>query len=196
MGDGKVPCSTEEAIRRMVALSKIADSSYQLGTGSYNPHGFTRQYDCAGAICEAFELARHRPGFASGRPQYADQNDVDDDINTNSMLEDASGPRDLFEPVLEGPVLPGDLVMWATVTIKGEDGHSHVFIGHVLMVYQVPEGWDPSQGWHRVRMLQCCGGNGRKPAVIETDGSVIDRHNTVWPKPAHRAYVVRVKQLA
>lgn len=180
----------------MRLLARERDAEYKLGTGNYHPNGvFAKQYDCAGAAqCEAYMLTRHRPGFASGRPMYADQSDVDDDINTNSAIEDAQTKRELYEPVLEGPMLPGDLVMWPTIRIKGADGELHTFIGHVLMASYVPPGWTPAMGFHVCRFLQCCGPNGRKPAVIETDGSVIDRHNATWPKPAHRAIVVRVKQ--
>lgn len=195
---GLVPCSASEALERMLELAQLQDAEYMLGTGNYNPGGYVRRYDCAGAaICEAYKLTRHRPGFASGAPPYPDMNDVDDDINTNSALEDAFGKCELFELVLEGPILPGDLVMWATIHLTvHEDGKLVVktFIGHVLMVKAAPPGWTPADGWHLVRMLQCCGGNGRRPAVIETDGHAIDDRNRVWPKPAHRAHVVRVRQ--
>lgn len=201
MRDGIDPCSREEALERMEALAKIKDAEYQLGTGNYNPNGFAKKYDCAGAaICEAYKLKRGRKGFASGRVPlaYRDQNDVDDDINTNSAIEDALTKQELFEMVLEADaVQPGDLVMWATITLYDkDDGEKHVFIGHVLMFKTVPDGWTPSDGYFKCRMLQCCGGNGRKPAVIETDGSSVDRHNAVWPKQAHRAYIIRVKQAA
>ena len=181
----------------MEEMAKILDAEYKLGTGDYHPHGYTKQYDCAGAAqCEAYKLKRHRPGFASGRVpvEYRDQSDVDDDINTNSAIEDSLTKRELYEQVLEAPVLPGDLIMYATLRIKAHDGELHTFIGHVLMIKTVPDGWMSADGFHRLRVLQCCGPNGRRPAVIETDGSSIDRHNANWPKPAHRAVIVRVKQ--
>jgi len=204
------PCSREMALSRMRALSKITDAKYQLGTGNFNkasynaklgltvPAGFAKEYDCAGAaMCEAYMITRHDPGFAAGKvpPDYRDQNDIDDDHNTNSAIEDALTKQEVYELVLEGPMLPGDLVMWATITLYDkDDGEKHVFIGHVLMASYVPAGWKPEDGFYKCRFLQCCGGNGRKPAVIETDGSSIDRHNAVWPKKAHRAFIVRVKQ--
>lgn len=193
---GIEPCTAAEALSRMSDLAKIRDAEYILGTGDFNPKGYVRQYDCAGAaICEAYKLTRHRLGFASGTPPYEATNDVDDDINTNSALEDAMRKQEVFELVPDSePVLPGDLVMWATIHLVTADGETHTFIGHVLMAKVIPAGWKRVDGWHLVRFLQCCGGNGRTPAVIETDGSVIDRHNAKWPKPGMRAYVVRVKQ--
>lgn len=189
--DGIDPCSRAEALQRMEELARIPEAEYRLGTGDYHKDGYAKQYDCAGAaICEAYKLTRHREGFASGQPLYVEISDVDDDINTNSALEDAFGKQELFE-IVRGTPEPGDLVMWATTHVEG---HDKPFIGHVLMFKSAPAGWQPAFGWHLAKMLQCCGGNGRKPAIIETDGHVIDKHNAQWTKLGQRAWVVRVKQ--
>jgi hypothetical protein len=194
VSDGLAPCSAEEALARMEALKLLKDAEYQLGTGDYNRNVFALKYDCAGAaICEAYKLTRHRKGFATGTPKYH-ISDVDDDINTNSALEDAWGKQELFVIVEPGePVLPGDLVMWATIRMEGSPRPK---IGHVLMVKSLPEGFVHGKTtWGLVTMLQCCGPNGRKPAIIETDGRSIDRHNAVYTAPGQGAYVVRVKQI-
>lgn len=198
--DGIDPCSAAEALSRMEQLKLVLDAEYKLGTGDYSKgKPFAKRYDCAGAaICEAYKLTRHRLGFASGVPPYEFMNDVDDDINTNSALEDAFKRQELFTIVPDGdPILPGDLVMWATIHLHVGGGDDvKTFLGHVVMVKSVPHGWTPDEGWHHVRLLQCCGGNGRKPAIIETDGHVIDKHNDTWAKDGMRAYVVRVRQIS
>ncbi len=199
------PCSAIEALARMQALTTWP-LPYMLGTGGYDPKrpddpcttraDGKRGCDCAGAAqSHAYKIVRHDPGFASGRVpiEYRDQSDVDDDHNTNSAIEDALTKQEVYEFVLEQPVLPGDLIMYATLVIKTSDGEVHRIIGHVLMIKTVPPGWTPADGYHKLRLLQCCGPDGRTPLVIETDGSSIDKHNRDWPKSAHRARIVRVK---
>src|SRR3569833_2179287 len=88
---------------------------YILGTGDYNGPSddvpfTTNQYgtgsDCAGfAICYAWMLKRHRPGFNSG--PWAS---VSDDINCNSILEDAQHEQSLG--VLVSVPRPGDLLLY------------------------------------------------------------------------------------
>lgn len=201
------PCSGTEALARMEALKGL-DMPYELGTGGYDArhpldpcttHGRTgkRGADCAGvAQSYAFKIPRHDPGFAAGMAPalYRDQSDVDDDHNTNSAIEDALTNQEVYELVLEGPVLPADLLAYATLRIKAADGEEHVFIGHVAMIKFVPEGWKLSDGYHVMRILQCCGPNDRRPLVIETDGSLFDRHDHNWPKLQHRTQILRVKQ--
>lgn len=190
----------------MEALTKL-QMPYQLGTGDYDPkhpddpcttrRDGKRGSDCAGAAqCYAYKLKRHRPGFASGQVplKYRDQSDVDDDINTSSGIEDALTKQEIYEIVNEGPVLPGDLLSYATLRIKGADGEVHVFIGHVGMIKFVPEGWTRADGFDQLRILQCKGPNGRMPLVVETDGSLWDRHDMNWPKEQHRTQILRVKQ--
>ncbi len=203
MRDGIDPCPTVEALARMQALVDGRGGKYELGTGDYDPkhplvpwttNAKTGQTgsDCAGAAqCYAFKLVRHRPGFNHGT-----WSTVEDDLNTNSALEDAIHRQELYERVLEGPVMPGDLLAYPTIRIKdADDGEVHVFIGHVAMLKVVPADWLPgAEGFHRARILQCCGGNGRSPAVIETDASTFDRHDAKWPRPQHRTQILRVKQ--
>lgn len=188
--DGIDPCSREDALQRMQALADRRDISYRLGTGGYHPGRVQREYDCAGAIVDAYKLTRTRKGFARVRVPaiYRDVADVDDVINTSALVEDALTTRELVEVVLEGPVLPGDLVVYAGLWIDGKK-----FIGHVGMFKIVPPGWTPAAGYRLVRILQCCGPNGRSPGVIETDGALFDRHDRKWPKMPHRTMVLRVR---
>jgi hypothetical protein len=201
MRDGIDPCSAVEALARMDAL-KTEQMPYCLGTGNYDPKHpltpwtYSSKYDltgsdCAGAAqCYAFKLVRHRPGFNHG-----DWATISDDINTNSGIEDALHKQELYTIVLEGPPLPGDLLAYPTIYITdADDGERHVFIGHVAMLKHIPVDWKPGEGYHRMTILQCCGGNNRKPAVIETDASTFDRHDAKWPKMKHRTQILRVKQ--
>ncbi len=200
------PCSAAEALARMEALT-LLDMPYELGTGGYDPKhpddpcttrkDGKRGCDCAGAAqCYAFKIVRHDPGFASGIAPalYRDQSDVDDDHNTNSAIEDALTKQEVYEIVLEGPVLPGDLLAYATIRIHGADGEAHTFVGHVAMIKYVPTDWKPGDGYHALRILQCCGGDGRRPLVLNTDGSLFDRHDQNWPKEQHRTQILRVRQ--
>ncbi len=61
------------------------------------------------------------------------------------------------------------------------------------MIKTIPHGWSPSAGFHELRILQCCGPDGRDPLVLETDGSAFDKHNRDWPKEQHRVQILRVK---
>lgn len=200
------------------ALSLInKGGQYVLGTGDYRPVYTAGKLtdtpwtwrngklgsDCAGfALCFCYKLKRRRPGFASGRvpAEFRDQKDIDDDINCNSAIEDALTDRELFEPVNSGIPQPGDLLVFASLRLKLADGSTFENIGHVGIVTSnariVGHAWnwvDPQ--YHLLDVAQCRGPTGRGPAVIQTDGSLWERHDEVWPKPAHRTVVLRAKWL-
>ena len=176
---------------------------YVLGTGDWKPVGpntpdvpwTTRDgmlgSDCAGfAISWCYKLPRHRPGYNHGT--WAS---VSDDINCNSAIEDARHGRELFE-VASGPPQLGDLLTYPTFTLLAPDGTSHKFIGHVGIVTGVGRAleWDAEHPQYELLdIAQCRGPNGRKPAVVATDGSVWAHHDTVWPKPQHRTVVLRAR---
>lgn len=196
MTDGIKPASALTALVRMQQMAAMGDAiSYKLGTGNYNRDGFAKEYDCAGAICEAYMVTRHRPGFARGRmpPGWERFADVVDDINTNSMIKDAVVRQELFRFVPKGEALePGDLLAYPTIIIvDADDGERHKWIGHIMLV-EDPKGATASGPWRDCRMLHCHGPNGRKPGVERASGKLMDRHNEVWPKAAHRAWVLRV----
>ncbi len=216
---GPRPCSVAEALQRADMLYREQSGQYVLGTGDYRPGADDRPWterdglwgsDCAGfAMCWVWKLPRHRPGFASGMlpAAYRDQSDVDDDINCNSAIEDALTVQELYTVVTSGVPIPGDLLVYPTLRIKGDDGQLHTFVGHVGLVV----GNDRATGsrfrtdddanaqganYELLDVLQCRGQNGRRPAVVKTDGSVWSHHDTVWPKPAHRTTVLRVRWAA
>jgi hypothetical protein len=188
---------------------------YVLGTGDYRPTVISGKLvdfpwtwregrqgsDCAGfAICWAYMLVRHRPGYANGRvpDEFRDQSDVDDDINCNSLLEDALTTEDLCEIVETGIPQPGDLLVYPSLRLTLKDGSLFKTIGHVGIVIGnarvVGNAWnwtDPP--YHLLDVAQCKGPNGRAPGVIATDGSIWEAHDDKWPKPAHRSRVVRMK---
>src|SRR5580704_9857014 len=114
------PASATEAVAR--ALKLLADPSnakngYQLGTGTYAPVitsaglrdlPWTQTTDstglvcvgcdCAGLICFAYKLPRHRPGFNVGS-----WSTVADDLNCDSMIQDSEHEKDCFVPVGGAP---------------------------------------------------------------------------------------------
>ena len=179
---------------------------YLLGTGDYKPKksgtdaidlpwtekeisGKTESgSDCAGfAICWAWKLQRHRPGFNVGA--WAS---VSDDINCNSALEDGLHKQELFTTLPEGEkVRPGDLLLYPTIRIKDkDDGEIHTFIGHVGFIEFVPVVFSYGD-WRRLGIIQCHGPNHYKPGVVRSDGSIWAHHDTLWGKPEHRSRIVR-----
>lgn len=211
---GAPPCSATEAVERARRLIGLG-GQYVLGTGDYKPsviagrlvdvpwterNGMTGS-DCAGfAICWCYKLKRHRPGFAAGRVprEYWDQSDVDDDINCNSLIEDALTAKEVCELVVDAVPVPGDLLVYASLRLELASGQLFKNIGHVGIVisndraFGVPWSKDHPP-YHLLDIAQCKGGNGRTPAVIKTDGSLWEHHDEVWPKPAHRTFVIRMK---
>ena len=193
---GARPAPAAVAVKR--AMSMVNNGGqYVYGTGDY--HGgdidlpwTTREKDgkvgsdCAGfAICWAYMLKRHRPGFNRGG-----KFDIEDDINVNSILGDAFGARECFE-LAAGAPLPGDLLCYPTFRLAGIP---QPFIGHVGMCVSAGRvaSWDPvAPRYDLLDVAQCCGGDYRSPAVLLTDGSHWLQHAHVWPKPEHTVYLLR-----
>lgn len=194
-----VQCTAGEAVLRAQRMVNNG-GQYILGTGDYWPHceggkpvdlPWTNKKgewgsDCAGfAICYAWKLQRHRPGFNNG--SWAT---VEDDINSDSASEDAVHLQELFELPPTGQVRPGDLLIYPTIRIKKLN---KVFIGHVGLVESVPVGWTVGD-YSSLIVIQCHGPNFRKPGVRRTDGSVWEHHDHLWSKPEHRTVIVRPKE--
>jgi len=208
------PCSALEAVARAKRLTGRG-GQYVLGTGDYRPKTIAGRLidvpwterrglvgsDCAGfALCWCYKLQRHRPGYAAGSPppEYRDVADIDDDINCNSAIEDALTNRDLFDLVDDDVPLPGDLLCYASLRLRLADGTLFENVGHVGIVIGnvrlVGHAWKwATPNYHLLDVAQCRGPNGREPAVIQTDGSLWERHDAVWPKPAHRTKVLRAR---
>lgn len=197
----EVTCSFGEAVDRARSLVG-AGGQYILGTGDYlgdKLPPWTKYYkktspwygklgsDCAGfAICWAWKLRRHRPGFNVG--SWAS---VSDDINCNSALEDGLHKQELFVTLPENTcVQPGDLITYPTIYLPKV---KNPFIGHVGIIEVVPIGFKYGD-WSALSIIQCHGPNGRAPAVRRTDGTVWEKHDESWGKLEHRTRVVRPKE--
>lgn len=190
------PCSIAEAMSRMRSMVGL-DYPYQLGTGNFTKSGPPQgPWDCVGAaMCEAYKVTRHRPGFARGvlPPEWRKFADVVDDINSNSMIKDALLNQELLRFVPEGePLAGGDILAYPTIVIvDADDGDVHRFTGHAQFVDD-PKGAVSGGPYSDVWILHAHGGNGRRPAVTRNKAYVMDQHNHVWPKPIHKAWALRV----
>lgn len=193
------PCSATEAVaraRKLLADPMLANAvrSYELGTGDYRPppaidvpwtdRAGVYGSDCAGfAICWCYQLPRHRPGLNDGVAAAT----IADDINVDALIEDARvGAHDLGDIVTVPQA--GDLLLYPTIKLANEPGKS--WMGHVGIVLDAST-WGGT--WTSLRVAQCCGPNGRAPAVLETDGYTWAKHDTLWPKPEHRSVLVRMR---
>lgn len=177
------PCSPTAAVT--VARSLVGTGVYQLGTGDCDtPIG--GKSDCFGfAFNRCYGVRRHRPGFNRGA--WAT---VSDDLNSNSAIEDADHHRELF--VRPPYPMLGDLLAYPTIRLPG---HDRPWIGHIAIVVDVSRvlEWDPAwPDWSLLGVAQCCGPNGRHPAILRTDGSHWNQHDHTWPKPEHRTALLRV----
>lgn len=192
-------CSAGQAVDRARSIVNQG-GQYILGTGDYrgdNAPPWTPYWkktspwynklgsDCAGfAICWAWKLRRHRPGFNVGA--WAS---VSDDINCNSAYEDGLHKQELFITLPQGAcVQPGDLILYPTFKVAGKE-----FIGHVGLIEVVPVGFKYGD-WLKLSVLQCHGPNGYSPGVVRTDGSIWARHDEIWPKEQHKTHIVRPKE--
>jgi hypothetical protein len=209
------PCNAMEAVdraRRMVNNG----GQYLLGTGDYRPFTPTKDIrdivgrdlglvdlpwtlnngeqgsDCAGfAICWCWKVKRHRPGFNKG--PWAS---VEDDINVNSIIEDAKHKGELVEgwvgpfEVIQNP-RAGDLICYPTFWLYGKQ-----FIGHVAIIEIVPANYKPGR-FDLLTVIQCHGPNGFRPGVVRTDGSLFVHHDDVWNDSndySRRCKIVRMKE--
>lgn len=201
---GPRPCSASEAVSRALSVANKG-GRYILGAGDYDPrapdspftpHMYTTSAgvnvtalgsDCCGfAISFAYKLPRHRSGFNRG--PWAT---ISDDINCNSAIEDADHAGELFERVVGAPQV-GDLLAYPTVY---KDGRQYG-IGHVVIVVGVSRvlEWDPAlPDWSALDTAECHGPNGHEPGVVLSTGIGFVRHDALWPKPAHRTTLLRVK---
>lgn len=164
----------------MMSFVGRTDIAYKLGGTSRT------EKDCfQAAVCDAYDIERHRPGFNRG--SWAT---VEDDLNCNSAIEDAEHKRELFELVDEWSIEPGDLIMYPTIRLK-RFPPVKPFIGHVQMVVHVPKGWRRRHGFADLEIVHCHGPNGRRPAVTLGNGYACDRHDEQWAKWPTRLVRVR-----
>ncbi len=190
------PCSADEAVARALSLVGMA-GAYWMGTGTYYPIGgldlpWTRDKDgnlgsdCAGfAISWCYKLRRSRPAFNRGA--WAS---VSDDLNCNSLIEDADHHQELAERVFTPA--PGVLLLYPTFHLEG---HPLPWIGHVKIVTGISRcaEWDHDHpDWSLLDTAECMGPDGRRPGVVAGTGASLVEHDKKWPKPEHRTCMLRV----
>ena len=189
----------QAAIER--AQSMVNQGEYILGTGNYRPYQdangnivdlpYTQRggagplgSDCAGfAICWCYKIVRHQPGFNNG--SWAT---VSDDINVDSVIEDANHKQELGI-VTTAPVA-GAWLLYPTIH---DPRLQTPLIGHVAIIESVPDDFDADSDYRKLTVIQCCGPNGHKPAIIRSDGTTWWHHDQLWPKPQHRSVIVLPK---
>jgi hypothetical protein len=169
-----------------VARSLVGTGVYQLGTGDCDtPIGGPS--DCAGfAICRCYGLRRHRPGFNRG--PWAS---VSDDINVNSLIEDADHHRELAVRVTDRPQI-GDLLAYPTIRLPG---HDLPWIGHIAIVVSVDRAVHldlARPDWEMLDVVQCRGPNGTRPGIIASTAAHWNGHDMIWPKLEHRSALLRM----
>jgi len=196
----KITTTMAEALQR--AQSLVNQGEYILGTGDYRPRQdangnsldlpYTQHNgsgppgaDCAGfAVCWCYKVVRHQPGFNRG--SWAT---VSDDINVDSVIEDARHTGEIGT-VITVPV-PGAWLLYPTIR---DPRNPQPFIGHVSIIESVPTEFDAGAPDYRtLTVIQCCGPNGHKPAIIRSDGYYWWHHDQLWPKPEHRSVITLPK---
>ena len=195
VSDPRPAFTAAQAVARAIDRVRARDGQYELGTGDYRPrngvdlpwteNGGPSGSDCAGfAECWCYGIERHRPGFNTGP-----WSSCADDLNCNSAIEDAQHEKDLFTLVTDAPQ-PGDLIAYPTIYLQGKE-----FPGHVCIVVSTARAlaFDLSKpDWSLLDVAQCCGPDGRSPAVIASDGSIWNQHDHLWPLPQHRSWLLRI----
>lgn len=184
-----------EAVARCLALVDRRDGQYVLGTGNWNPDTdvpwTTRDGllggDCVTVFCHGFKVKRRRPGYNRG--PWAT---ISDDINCNSLIEDADHPdeNDLTERILRPEI--GALLTFPSVYKNGR----RISIGHIEIVVGIDRclEWDvTAPDYSLLDVVAIRGPNGRKPAAVRGTGAAFNRHDKLWPKPAHRTCMLRVR---
>ncbi len=179
-------------------------SVYQDGTGSWPDS--SPKMDCVGlAVARARQIARHRLGFNKDLARklltlgyspelanaYAYVLDVEDDVNTTSLISDALADQDLVRIVgaTEMPE-PGDVVAYPTVKLPDHPGKS--WEGHIGGITGVDPKFDPAKPDYRLlQTVQCRGPNGRDPGVDAMDGLYFQEHAETWPLPYHTTRILR-----
>lgn len=197
MSDPK--CTASEAVQRALTCVAAGRGQYVYGAGDYRP-GPQGDYpwtlnnnhlgsDCAGfAICWAWKLVRHRPGYNHG--WWAS---VADDINCNSLIEDSNHAQELSTDITGDIPGPGDLLTYPTFNLQYSPGKLLTFIGHVGIVVDVSPRYVPGR-YDLLSIAQCHGPNGFTPGAVRTDGSIWAHHDTVWPRPEHRTHLIHMKE--
>jgi hypothetical protein len=193
------PCTASEAVERAKEMVNNG-GQYLLGTGDYHPTSGDCPWtsnekgvgsDCAGfAICWCWKLKRHRPGFNKG--EWAS---VEDDINVNSIIEDAEHNNELAACIVAESPQPGDLLCYPTFYMPGRP---RPFIGHVAIIETVSKDYKSGR-FDLLTVIQCHGPDFFKPGVVRTDGSLFMHHDAQWngkDDGDRRCKIVRMRERA
>lgn len=154
-----------------VARSLVGTGIYWWGTGDCDtPRG--ARSDCAGfAPCKIYNVRRHRPGYNRGV-----WSTVEDDVNVNSLVEDARHKRELVT-IPDRPE-PGDMIGYPTLHLAGEPLPLYGHIAVIESVGRVIE-WDAARpDWSLLDIIQCAGPQGRNPGIFRSTAvhwNVVDR---------------------
>jgi len=206
--------SVDQAVARLMGFRDHM-FPYRLGAGGHRVIGPDTPWspdpfgvvgcDCWGAIRFAYGLPSHLPGFNKNAYPRFDILDVEDDINANSAIGDARHTRALFVEIASPgePIRPGDILTYPTIMlvdrlktnwILNDDSTIRRWIGHGAIVV---DAWGSTVGksFSNIQILQCYGPNDRRPAICQTDGSVFDHHDSIWPNFEHRTTVLRVQHV-
>lgn len=179
----------------LMAMSLERQGMYKLGASDADAARLV--FDCTSfSMRHCFGIPGHRPGYNRGWGVdwcNGETATCEDDINSNSAIEDAQHDRDLFE-VASGPPRPGDIMAYPTIRLPGK---AEPWVGHAAIVVGVDRArhnWD----WARpdfslLDMVECHGPNGTTPAIRRVPGMVFMAHNSSWPKPQHRSWLLRVR---
>jgi hypothetical protein len=169
--------------RAVARARRIASkpSTYVLGAGGRSPTAstpFTVRDGRLGADCVGFT------SWCLGHDRYQPKTFTTYGgwINTDSLMMDARGPRDWYEPV-ERPE-PGDVVVFPSLRKDGKMTR----MGHIGLVVEAPADMPEDvyglpaverRRWLlRVRVIDCAASSGRKPyACAETTAAAS------WDKP-------------
>lgn len=175
-----IPVTVEQAIARARALTELP-IRYVLGAGGRDPKvtdpqsevrrgGRTfRGLDCSGAACYILGFDRYQPEFEP-RGGW---------VNTDGIIEDARGGRQLFEPV-DYPE-PGCLVVFPGVDLDRDGKRDR--IGHVAFVVEPPAEWDPSTPqFELLRIIDCAPSNAR----ISWSKGAVAEHRATYFAGKHR----------
>lgn len=197
------------------ALRVLGLGMYLLGCGDYAPYIDTRAAsptrgklvdlpwtarpdlyasgdkgsDCWGLIAYAWKTPRSRPGFNVGK--WAS---VENAMNCDSVLEDGRHKQEFGRTLLDyEPPRPGDLIITPTIRLyRAGEVHPWFYeMGHVRICTKAPLAWDINRpAFVSCEIIELHGPN-RAHGPIRTSGQHVDLHNRDWPKPEHRAHVVR-----
>lgn len=186
---------SRSAIRALLeATALVGKGTYHLGATDNN--AALGIFDCNSfAVRYCFGLPGHRPGYNRGwsaDAAFPDGASVVDDINSNSLIEDAYHRQDLaFIPA--GEPQTGDLLAYPTIHLPGSGAGP--WIGHVAIVASCARAraWNPMEpDYSLLDIIECVGPNGNHPAIRRSNGGVFDHHSLIWSKPQHMSRLLRI----